>query len=563
MNKKILTAILYKFLYGFLLIFNILFTFTTCSELSAKSRQPTNKYWIFLKDKQGSTFNPSLYFDKKAIERRKNTGLSLYDISDFPLNDKYIKIIKENTDSVSYESRWFKAIAVYANENQITHLKQFDFIDSIQPMLGKDVACNVSTHYQFDDRIDSSNLKLLINQTKRMGGQSFIDNGLDGKGIRIAIFDGGFPNVDNNPVFEKIRKEGRIIKTWNFPTRKEFVYGYNTHGTKVMSCIAGIINVQSSKSKDQSLKIGLATGAEFLLARTEVNDEIFSEEENWLAAVEWADKNGADIINSSLGYTYNRYFPEQMDGKTTLVTRAAEMAAKKGMLVVNAAGNDGSASWHRIAAPADAESILSVGGINPVTDYHIFFSSYGPTYDKRLKPNVCAYGEVMAAGKKKMERVDGTSFASPLVAGFAACAWQANRKLTNMQLLHEIERSADLYPYFDYAHGYGVPQAEYFVRHKTQDTSIKSQDNNKHLPTFDFVGQDSIIKVIINEEFLKKDNKKNALLFYNIQDNKGVLIKYFVVAVIKADVLTFNIKNFRKGETLNVHFEHYTSSYKF
>jgi serine protease AprX len=560
--KKYFSAILYKLEGCFMLIINILFTVIFSCQFTVISSQSVNKYWVFLKDKQGTTFNPYVYLDKKSIERRKNTGLSLFDISDFPLNDNYLTIIKQNADSVSYESRWFNAISVYANDNQIINLKQYDFIDSIQQMVLFTLETRHALflhNYQFDDKIDSSEFQLLKNQTGRMGGQFFRDKGIDGKGLRIAIFDGGFPYVDISPVFEKIRQEGRIIKTWNFPSRKDFVYGYNTHGIMVMSCIGGTLKHISPPlldSENKNIHIGLATGAEYLLARTEVNSEKYSEEENWLAAVEWADKNGADIINSSLGYTFNRYFPEQMDGKTTLVTRAAEMAAKKGILVVNAAGNDGVDSWHRIGAPADGDSILSVGGIDPETDYHIFFSSYGPTYDKRLKPNVCAYGKVMASGKRKMEKVQGTSFSSPLVAGFAACAWQTNRKLTNMQLLEEIEKSADLYPYFDYAHGYGVPQAEYF----TQKPEVRSQKSES---TFEFIRQDSILKVLIKEEYLNKNHNKNPILFYNIQDNKGVLKKYFVISVSKSDILSFNINKFKKGEKLNVHFANYTDSFSF
>ncbi len=161
-----------------------------------------------------------------------------------------------------------------------------------------------------------------------------------------------------------------------------------------------------------------------------------------------------------------------MNGKKSLVARAANMAASKGMLVVNAAGNDGETKWKHLGTPADADSVLSVGGISPESDYHFSFSSYGPTADKRLKPNVCAYGAVMESGKKGLTTTYGTSFASPLVAGFAACAWQTNRRLNNMELFKEIEKSADLYPYFDYAHGYGVPQAGYFINRQKYNEEI-------------------------------------------------------------------------------------------
>ncbi|MFH0866454.1 MAG: S8 family serine peptidase, partial [Bacteroidota bacterium] len=352
--------------------------------------------------------------------------------------------------------------------------------------------------------------------------------------------------VDTSPVFEHIRKDGRIIKTWDFTRNKEFVYTSISHGTSVMSCIAGIVNGK---------KIGLATGADFLLARTEVRSEPFSEEENWLAAVEWADKNGADIINSSLGYTYHRYFPDQMDGKKSLVARAGNLAAKKGILVVNAAGNDGDNSWEVIGTPADADSVLSVGGIDPWTNYHISFSSFGPTTDDRMKPNVCALAHVTAAGKNGMASMDGTSFASPLVAGFAACAWQTAKNLSSMQLFTEIQKSAELYPYFDYAHGYGVPQASYFA-----DTAISFKEQ-----TFSFSeDKDGNIEVKINAGFLDNDKYSDKnLLYYNIQKSDGVLLEYNVLNVYQENVFSVKKSDYAKGSKLNVHYKGYTDSYQF
>ena len=528
-------AILTKLSLLFLFCFNFLFT-----NNFALSQ---NKYFVFFADKQGSTFDPYNYFDNKSIERRNKSGITLFDITDFPINDDYLKTVKNIADSVSLESRWFNCITVYASEKEIDDIKLLDIVSSVEPSIVFTNMSILSSDYKTN--LDSTDLNLLMKQTERMGGKYFRDKTIDGKGLRIAIFDGGFPGVDNIPAFEDIRNDGRIKKTWDFTKGKEFVYSYNSHGTMVMSCIGGKIN---------STNIGLATGAEFLLARTEINPEIYGEEENWLAAVEWADKNGADIINSSLGYTYNRYFPEQMNGKTTLASRAATMAAKKGILVVNAAGNDGSSGWHKIGAPADADSIISAGGIDPQKDYHIFFSSYGPTADKRLKPNVCAYGKVIAAGKNKLAKVQGTSFSSPLIAGFAACAWQTNRNLNNMQLLKKIEESGDLYPYFDYAHGYGVPQANYFTNN-SMNAEVK--------PTFKFDKSDEVMKVIIREDLINIKMKNNTLLYYNIQDSKGILKKYYVIEVEKEEALSINLNNIKPGDKLNVHYLNYTSSVTF
>jgi len=284
----------------------------------------------------------------------------------------------------------------------------------------------------------------------------------------------------------------------------------------VLSCIAGKIG---------DMQIGLATGAEFILARTETWTEFYSEEEYWVEAAEWADREGADIINSSLGYTYHRYFREQMDGQHSLVTRAADLAAKKGILVVNAAGNDGDNEWKFIGAPADGDSVLSIGGIAPEYGVHTTFSSFGPTRDKRLKPNVCAYGHVTGSGPKGVSRTQGTSFSSPLVAGFAACAKQTRPGYSNMQLYDAIQKSGDLYPYFDYAHGYGVPQASYFM-----------QMSSAAIPTFKFERTSSTVRIEIIDSTEQVEPthegyfvKWPEYVFYHIENKVGYLDKYFVV----------------------------------
>ena len=303
------------------------------------------------------------------------------------------------------------------------------------------------------------------------------------------------------------------------------------------------------------MRLPWATGAEFMLAKTEVESEPFSEEENWLAAAEWADKNGADIISSSLGYTYHRYFNYQMDGKTSLVVRAANMAARKGILVVNAAGNDGTDGWKYLNTPADGDSVLTIGGVDPETEFHMNYSSFGPTADKRLKPNLCAYSHVTTVSANGVSTADGTSFSTPLVAGFAACVIQSNKNLKAMNLFHELEKSGDLYPYFDYAHGYGVPQAAYFLE----------KDSLEVKKTFDIVADEDKLKVnvdfeVFNNHFWFGDAN---LLYYHIEGKDGVIKEYYVVKVIQKEVLNLDKSKFEKGDKIMVHFRGYTASFNF
>lgn len=439
-----------------------------------------SEYWVFFTDKKGVKFDPYSYFDKKAIERRINSGISLFDEKDFPLNQDYINQVASIVTDLDIQLRWFNVADVLATDNEIKSVEKLPFVKKIVKKNPIDIELTNIDIKDAKDLFDSEET-ILQNQTERLGGKVFLENGIDGKGIRIAIFDGGFPNYDKHEAFEHIRNENRIIKTWDFTKKNANVSRGVSHGTSTFSCIAG-------KKADKN--IGMATGAEFMLAITEVNSEPYKEEKWWLAAMEWADKNGADIISSSLGYVFQRYFPEEMDGHHSLVSEAARIAARKGMLVVNSAGNEATNKyWKTIITPADVDSVLSVGGIDPMTNYHINFSSFGPTSDGKMKPNVCAFGKVMAAEKNGFGTMEGTSFSCPLVSGFAACAWQTKRELNNMQLFNEIEKSADLYPYFDYAHGYGVPQASYFIPGETDSVEV----------TFEVVVNEDEITIMAND----------------------------------------------------------------
>lgn len=502
------------------------------------------KYWVFFTDKKGVTFDPYEYFDEKAIDRRLKNNVSLDDITDYPVKQDYLDGVSELADSLSHHSRWFNAVATYAGSVQIAKIRRLPYVQKAVPFPRQKMQF-AGLESEYDTMLNFTNTHILNTQTRSMGMETFRENDIDGTDVRIAVFDGGFPGVDEIPVFQHIRENNRILKTYDFAKNTENVYHGISHGTMVLSNIAG---------KTGDMQLGLATDAEFLLARTEIKSEPFSEEENWLAAMEWADKHGAQIINSSLGYVYHRYFPEQMDGEHSLVAKAANMAASKGMLVVNAAGNNGSdKDWIVINTPGDADSVLTVGGVQPTTGYHISFSSYGPTADMRRKPNVSAFGQVIVAGKRGLKQSFGTSFASPLVAGFAACALEAKPELKAMELFREIEKSGELYPYFDYAHGYGIPQADHFLG----ETKIPNK-------TFRFIEKDNQVIVEVDEDIFK-DQKylKRFILYYNLQKPNGVLDKYYVLGVNQTDVLTINKSEVPEGTRLNVHYVGYTATFEF
>ncbi|MBL4623732.1 MAG: S8 family serine peptidase [Flavobacteriales bacterium] len=516
--------------------FRVIFTYILLLVCCTTDGQ--DAYWVFFNDKCTNKFNPHEYFTEKAIQRRLKHNLPLYDHRDLPVCKNYVAQVSDLVDSVGYTTRWLNGVVVFCSAEKIEYIKHLDIVKITQPM-------NVyqSALAQYDPEIEESfTEELLRKQVERMGVTFFKKEGLTGKGIIIAVFDAGFPTVNTNKAFEHIRRREGILATYDFVKRKENVFAFNAHGTNVLSCIGG---------KKEGKRIGMATGADFLLARTEnAHREPFSEEQNWLKAVEWADKNGADIINSSLAYTYSRYFSWEMDGQVSLVARAANIAASKGILVVSAAGNDGDKSWKYIGTPGDADSALTVGGIDPNTDYHIDFSSYGPTQDKRMKPNVTAFGEVAVQGKTGLTISQGTSFSSPLVAGFAACILENDTTLHAMELYREIEKSGHLYPYFDYAHGFGIPQAGYFL--DSTNVSMK--------PTFEFEKGKIMLSVKISQDSSIFDEN---LIFYHVENTRGYLDRYYVISADEEYPIRLYLDEFKKGQIVRVHYKGYTESYYF
>ncbi len=508
--------------------------------------QAQNNYWVMLTDKAGTTFDPYSYFDSKAIERYRLNNADLYDISNYPLNDSYVNQIDAIVTDDFGQSRWFNAVAVTATPDQIAALRKLPFVKDVV-MLESNMHLAKAEDSEPIDLTGLFSEGAPADQLIRMGRDNFRNAGIDGKGVRIAVFDGGFPQVNTHIAFKHLRDEGRIIKTWNFPNKKENVYGWNSHGLMTLSCIAGIHRYQGSDGEVRT-DIGMATGAEFLLARTEIEAEPFKEEVWWQMAVEWADKNGAQIISSSLGYGKDRYYTKDMNGQS-YVAKAGNMAARKGILVCNSAGNEGTDdSWLTIITPSDADSVLCVGGIsNSLTEYeHISFSSYGPSADGRQKPNVVAFGHAYTANtgasNDKYHFVDGTSFSCPLVAGFAACALQAKPGLTAMQLFHEIEKSADLYPYCDYTYGYGVPQAGYFT------------GNSKPAePTFKFVKDGE------NVNLVPLKNYDKCRIFIKSSTPDGTIHSYK-----KLELKDFNTETYLEitsGEVITAQLDGYVESY--
>ncbi len=506
------------------------------------------KYWVVFKDKEEVKFDPFLYFDDHTLEKRKRNGIPLVQFSDLPVKTEYIERVGEY-GNISTVSRWLNAVSINTSESELQALQDLEFVSSVEPIQSK---LSIAGKVELD--VNPKYMDILKNQVESMGGDLFIKEGIDGKGIRIAVFDIGFTNVDSLEIFRHLHKSGRIIATYDFVDDDKDVYHYNTHGTTVLACIAGMLD---------SLQFGLGTGAEFLLARTEQKNEVFAEEEYWAAAMEWADKNGADIISSSLGYTHKRYFPKDMDGQSVFVSRVAKMAARKGILVINAAGNDGDGDWEVINAPGDADSVLTVGGISPHSGIHISFSSFGPTADGRLKPNVSSFGEVISIGKSSIKKSYGTSFSTPLISGFAACVMQMNPDWNNMEVFNEIQKSGHLYPYYDYAHGYGVPQASYFFN--SSDDPPESFKFSQSVDALEILILIENISINAYEPHASANRytMDDQYLYYHIADSEtGNIRKYAVVRMTEANKFQIPLNKIRKGETVKALYQGYSAEFK-
>ncbi|HEY8401375.1 MAG TPA: S8 family serine peptidase, partial [Cytophagaceae bacterium] len=417
------------------------------------------KYLIYFTDKNNSTYSidaPHEFLSARAIERRTKQNIAITE-SDLPVSKKYIDSIKNKGANVLYTSRWFNAALIETTPDNISNILALDFVKSSDNLLKKSNPRALNEIEETEEIAGiNENYGNSYNQVSMLGADMLHAKGYKGEGMLIAVIDAGFQNVNLLSAFDSLFANGQIKATYDFVSMEENVYDNHNHGTNVLSAIAGYL--------DDEL-IGTAYKADFLLLRTEnVTYEYEVEEVYWLLAAEYADSAGADIINSSLGYsTFDDsdmdHSYDDMDGNTTIITRAADRAAAAGILVVTSAGNEGNTSWNYIVAPADGDSVLAVGAVD-ANKYYASLSSKGPSSDGRIKPDVAAQGSavVVATHYGGISTSSGTSFAAPLMAGFAALLWQANPELTNMELMEMIKKLGSNYTTPDNFIGYGIPK---------------------------------------------------------------------------------------------------------
>jgi serine protease AprX len=450
---------------------NILILFSLLILLPAFSQTSGITYWITFKDKSNTPFSlndPKAFLSERAIARRERQHISLTE-KDLPINPSYIQAISKYGGFIKSRSKWFNAVSItLEDESKIEIIKGFSFIRSIRKIeasaTGKTLSkfeqeTIVSTvpqkQMQGTANTQSLNYGVSYAQAHQISADCMHDKGFMGQGMMIAQLDAGYFNANILAVFDSLRAHDQILGCRDFVTGDTLVYEDNSHGMNVLSCMGGNLPGEM---------IGTAPKATYWLLRTEdAATETLQEEINWVAAAEFADSVGADIINSSLGYSYfdnsaDDHTYADMDGNTTIITKAADWAASVGIFVCSSAGNSGGYPWYKITAPADADSVLTVGAVDS-TGVIAGFSSRGPAYDGRVKPNVVAQGvhAAIAGSWGGVVFANGTSFSSPITAGAVACLWQANPSKTNMEILKAIEQTSSKATSADSIKGFGIP----------------------------------------------------------------------------------------------------------
>lgn len=444
---------------------------------TGKRKYPGGKFFIYrytLKDKQGSSYSidhPGRWLTHKSVERRKRQGLAI-DSTDLPVSSRYLKQIeKVSAETVKRSqkrpsewavvgtSRWNNTVLVRSNDTTIfDSIATLPFVVKAERVwespdsISKMVKQNYHDTFSAWDSIKGAIYGHSKEQIEMVGGLPLHRIGMKGKGITIAVLDGGFQNADKIPAIQHMNIVG--AKDFVYPN-SPFFYQETDHGTKVLSAMG---------ANEPEVLVGTAPEARYWLLRCEDQQtEQPVEEDYWVMAAEFADSVGVDIINSSLGYneydgdsTY--YHQRDLDGQTAFISRTASMLARKGIILVNSAGNSGMGPWKKIAFPADADNILTVGALNSEKK-NAPFSGVGPTQDSRVKPDVMALGSPasLISGRGTVIRDMGTSFSTPIVAGLVACLWQALPNKTALEIIELVRRTSNSYQKPDNIYGYGIP----------------------------------------------------------------------------------------------------------
>lgn len=438
----------------------ILFLVTSLVPLTAQPAYPADdqlwfyRVWFSEKTSTTSDFSPEELLSPAAISRREKLGIPLLTESDIPVSRQHITTLSRFGFKPRCTSKWLNTALFTTTEvKDLAIWNEYYFIDSIQ--LVRHPVDPIKKSYSKYGVTEPLAGPVAYDPRLPHNAVPLHQSGFTGKKITIAVLDAGFDGADETESLAPLRQRGGIIATRDFINGTDYVFDFHTHGTSVLSILAGslpgIIN-------------GTAPGANYMLLRTEDDKSEFPvEEDYWIAAAEYADSAGADIITSSLGY-FNfddpsmNYSFSDMNGDNPFITRGADMAASKGILVVNSAGNERNKEWQRIIAPSDGDSVLCIGAVRAeltISD----FSSAGYSSDGQVKPDVVAQGVAVPIQFEPglWHSGSGTSFSCPVISGLCASLMQAVPRATPAEVIDALHRSSDRYSTPDSLYGYGLP----------------------------------------------------------------------------------------------------------
>jgi len=529
----------------------LLLTFLMVSFTNPSQAQKVRKYLVYLQDKNDNPYSinkPEEFLSKRAIERRQKRKPKIAITErDLPVSPQYIENLKNEGADIWYTSKWMNAVMLEADENAISIINSLEFVKKVTPLTKKkgrdkipyEAPKDIPEYQNIDVNIGTvKDYGLAQNQVTQIGADKMHEAGYTGEGMIIAVFDAGFQNAYKLPFFEHLYASGKILGAYDFVEYNENVYKTGDHGTKVFSCIGAY---------QKGDMIGTAPEASFYLFRTEdASTEFIVEEVNWLIAAERADSAGVDIINSSLGYnTFDdnsmNYTYEDMDGNTTIITQAADMAVGTGMIVVTSAGNEGGSRWQYVSAPADADSVIAVGAVDKKGEY-VYFSSTGMTSDGRIKPNIAAkgLGSTVGAPSGGITTSSGTSFSSPIMCGLVAGVWQANPKLNNMEIMEILQRSGTQASNPDSLLGYGIPN---FEKAQEMVKIVKKEKTWRGMHIYpNPIFQEDHLKIFISQETFQDETLNIA-----ISDISGNLIAEYQIEATAQEYVLPNLDHLKSG----------------
>ena len=430
--------------------------------------QKINKYWVEFSDKNNSPYcscRPAEFLSARALERRARASIEVVE-NDLPVNPGYLKQLKTSGVQIHNTSRWLNAAAIMADSSAAVKIGKLPFVKSVH-YLGPHLKYRNPPNrpvkkrapLKSDPAIQGADIPIwgyATQQNQLLGIPVLHSAGHRGEGIWVAVMDGGFTNADTIPMFDSVALKGRLFPGWDFVERDAGIFEGAQHGTSVLSVMAANL---------PGYFVGTAPDASYFLLKTEdTGGEYPIEEANWVAGAEWADSIGVNIINASLGYTsFNdntlSHQYADLNGRTAIGSRGAAIAASKGMIVCNSAGNEGDGTWRYIGVPADAPGLIAVGAVDS-EGQRAGFSSFGPTPDGRIKPDLMAPGDqVIVAGNVGIALgiSSGTSLASPMLVGAMASLWSAFPEKTAEEILDAVFASADQAAKPNNERGYGLP----------------------------------------------------------------------------------------------------------